>query len=156
VESVLDNLFGIEGVGRFLGYQGGEVARHASTRFDSLDGTFEMKDTIIQVQSLTLRNIQTSKATNSVAILKGIVDRASKTLDLRGVVILSERHSRKLAERADILRALLNNQGHIVLPITLKGSIQKPIPFLDTEYVLNTLSSYYIQKGAQKLLEKLF
>ncbi|MEA3487600.1 MAG: AsmA family protein [Thermodesulfobacteriota bacterium] len=156
VESVLDNLFGIEGVGRFLSYQGGEVARHESTRFDSLDGTFEMKDTIIQVQSLTLRNIQTSKATNSVAILKGIVDRTSKTLDLRGVVILSERHSRKLAEKADILRALLNNQRRMVLPITLKGSIRKPIPFLDTEYVLNALSSYYIQKGTQKLLEKLF
>ncbi|MBW2557279.1 MAG: hypothetical protein JRD69_00305, partial [Deltaproteobacteria bacterium] len=148
--------FGMEGVGRFLGYQGGEVARHESTRFDSLDGTFEMEDTIIQVKSLELRNIQTSKATDSVATLKGVVDRAAKTLDLRGVVILSERHSRRLVEKADILRALLNNQGHMALPITLKGSIRKPVPFLDTEYVLNALSSYYIQKDARKLLEKLF
>ncbi len=156
VESILDSLFGLEGVGRFLSYQGGEVARHQSTRFDSLDGVFEMEDTIIQVKSLNLRNIQTSKATDSVAILKGFVDRAAKTLDLKGKVILSQRHSEKLAQKADILRALLNKQGHMVLPITLKGSIKKPIPFLDTEYVLNALSSYYIQKGAQKLLEKLF
>jgi len=156
VESVLDSLFGLEGVGRFLSYQGGEVARHKTTRFDSLDGTFDMKGAIIQVKSLTLRNIQTSKATDSVAVLKGIVDRASKTLNLRGQVILSQRHSERLAQKADMLRALLNRQGHIVLPITLKGSIRKPVPFLDTEYVLNTLSSYYIQKGAQNLLKKLF
>ena len=156
VESVLDSIFGLEGIGRFLSYQGGEVARHESTRFDSLDGIFEMEDTIIQVKSLELRNIQTSKATDSVAILKGMVDRAAKTLDLRGVVILSERHSRRLVEKADILRALLNNQGQMALPITLKGSILKPVPFPDTEYVLNALSSYYIQKDARKLLEKLF
>ena len=156
VESVLGSLFGLEGVGRFLSYQGGEVARHKTTRFDSLDGTFDMEDTIIQVKSLTLRNIQTSKATDSVAVLKGIVDRTSKTLNLRGQVILSQRHSAELAEKADILRALLNRQGHIVLPITLKGSIRKPVPFLDTEYVLNILSSYYIQKGVQNLLKKLF
>ncbi len=156
VESVLDSLFGLEGVGRFLSYQGGEVARHESTRFDSLDGTFDMKDNIIRVESLNLRNIQTSKATDSVALLKGTVDRAAKTLDLKGTVILSKRHSLQLVEKADILRALLNNQGNMVLPITLKGSIKKPIPFLDTEYVLNALSSYYMQKGAQKLLEKLF
>ena len=115
-----------------------------------------MKDNIIRVESLNLRNIQTSKATDSVASLKGTVDRAAKTLDLKGTVILSKRHSLQLVEKADILRALLNNQGNMVLPITLKGSIKKPIPFLDTEYVLNALSSYYIQKGAQKLLEKLF
>ena len=156
VESVLDNLFGLEGVGRFLSYQGGEVARHESTRFDSLDGTFEMEDAIIQVKSLILKNIQTSKATDSVAVFKGVVDRAAGTLDLKGEVILSQRHSERLAQKADILRALLNRQGRMVLPVTLKGRIKKPVPFLDTEYVLNTLSSYYIRKGAQNLLKKLF
>ena len=90
-----------------------------------------------------------------MARLEGTVDIVKMALDMKGAVILSKRHSEKLTQKADILKALLNNDNMMVLPITLKGAIRKPVPFLDVEYVMNALTNYYMKKGLDRGLEKL-
>ena len=155
VDSVLESLFGLKGISQFISYGGAGAAQHVTTKFDSLDGTFDMNGNIVKVKPLVLRNIQTSKETDSVARLEGTVDILQKTLDMKGAVILSKRHSEKLTRKAGILKALVNNDNMMVLPITLKGAIRKPVPFLDVEYVMNALSNYYMKQGLDRGLEKL-
>jgi hypothetical protein len=53
------------------------------------------------------------------------------------------------------LKALLNPEQRMVLPISLKGSISKPIPSLDSQYVLGAMARYYGRKGLEKLGEEL-
>ncbi len=155
VDGVLESLFGLKGVSQFISYGSAGAAQHATTKFDSLDGTFDMAGGIVKVKPLVLKNIQTSKETDSVARLEGTVDIVKMALDMKGAVILSKRHSEKLTQKADILKALLNNDNMMVLPITLKGAIRKPVPFLDVEYVMNALTNYYMKKGLDRGLEKL-
>ncbi|MCX5852174.1 MAG: AsmA family protein [Deltaproteobacteria bacterium] len=155
VDTVLGSLFGIQGMSGLITSFGGETARHESTRFDSLDAAFILKGKQLQISEAVLKNIQTSKATDSTARIDGSVDLEAKTLDLAGKVILSAGHSEKLAGKAEVLRALLNNEKQMVLPVTIKGTVGKPIPFLDTAYVTKAVSQYYIQKNIGKSLEKI-
>ena len=43
----------------------------------------------------------------------------------------------------------------MVLPITIKGTIKRPIPFLDEDYVLGALARHYSRKAVDKGIEKL-
>jgi hypothetical protein len=76
-------------------------------------------------------------------------------LDLKGKVILSPKDSVRLAGEADVLRALLDAEGRMVFPVTIQGSIQKPVPFLDTRYVVGAITRYYARKGVEQGLDAL-
>jgi hypothetical protein len=154
VESVLDALFGLEGVAQALSKKQGEIAKHEKTRFDDMDLKFDMKDQGIQMNS-ELHNVHTSKITDSDVLLDGKVGLEDQLLDLKGKVLLSKKHSEDLARQAEALKALLNPEQRMVLPISLKGSISKPIPSLDSQYVLGAMARYYGRKGLEKLGEEL-
>ncbi len=158
-ESILDTLFGLKGVARFLPEQRNGIKKHDTTQFDSLDGKLEITGKTLNFKTLQLHNIHTSKATDSIAILKGKCSMDDNALDLQGKLILSKRDSQELARKADVLEALFDQEKRIVLPITIKGSIQKPVPFLDREYVLGALTKHYtreaVDKGIKELRKKL-
>lgn len=155
VGSSLQALFGLKGVGRALYGAQGEIEQHAETRFDWLDGAFDLRGQKLTIEKAHLRNVWTSKITDSDANLTGTATLDAQALDLKGNVILSRKHSAELASQADVLHALLNEEQRMVLPLTLKGTFQKPVPFLDTEYVLGAISRYYARQGVEKLREGL-
>jgi hypothetical protein len=155
VGSITDTLFGLKGIEQRLKSRRGEIRQHETTRFDWLEGAFRLNRGILNLEGLQLRNVGTSKATDSDALLEGTVDLEKQRLDLKGKVILSKRHSAELAAEAEVMKALYNAEQRIVLPITLKGITQKPVPFLDTEYVLGAVSRYYARQGVQKLREQI-
>jgi hypothetical protein len=155
IGSVLDTLFGLKGVNQKLSASRKEVRQHQATRFDWLEGAFELKRGILFLNKLRLRNIGTSKATDSDALLEGNVVLDKQAVDMKGKVLLAKRHSEELAAQAEVLKALYNADQRIVLPVTVKGKARKPIAMLDTEYVLGAVSRYYTRQGVEKLREQL-
>ena len=153
--SVLNALFQVKGVSEFLSGSRSEVKEHDTTRFEWLEGTFSMKGKKLRLDPLQLHDVSTSHTTDSDVLMEGNVALDADLMDMKGKVILSERHSRDLAREAEVMKALLNSEKRMVLPFTLKGSIQKPVPFLDTEYVVGAVSRYYTRKGVEKGLEQL-
>ena len=107
------------------------------------------------LEALQLRNIGTSKATDSDALLEGKVYLQEQLLDMKGKVILAKRHSAELAQKAEVMKALYNAEQRVVLPITLTGKTKKPVVSLDSEYVLGAVSRYYTRQGVEKLREQL-
>jgi hypothetical protein len=153
--SVTDALVGLKGIDQKLKSGPQKVAEHESTRFDWLEGAFAMEGGVLHLKGLQLRNVATSKTTDADAFLEGSLALASRQMDLKGRVILSAKHSAELAEKAEVMKALFNPERRIVLPVSLKGTVEKPLPSLDTEYVLGAFSRYYARKGVQKLQEEL-
>jgi len=155
VGDVLQALLNLQDVAKFLGGVKGEVSEHASTRFGYLDGTFRFQNEILTLDPLHFHDLATSRSTDSDAVFTGSVALDTDLLDLKGRVILSPRDSASLAREADVLRALLDSEGRMVFPLTLKGRIQKPVPFLDTQYVVGAITRYYARKGLDKLQKQL-
>jgi hypothetical protein len=153
--SVMDALFGLQGVNEFLGGQPNGIQKHDTTRFDSLKGELELTGKTLNFKTLQLDNIHTTKATDSIAILKGKCSTDTNVLDFKGKVILSKRHSQELARKADVLEAMFDQEKRIVLPITIKGTVQKPVVLLEKEYVLEALTQHYTRKAVDKGVEKL-
>ena len=91
--SVLEALFGLKGVGQFLDGQQGEVSKHDTTQFESLEGKIEITGKTLRFENLQLYNIRTARASDSLAILEGKLAMDTKLLDLKGKLILSPRHS---------------------------------------------------------------
>ena len=154
-ESVLNALFGLKGVAQLLGGQREEIRKHDTTQFDSLEGGLEISGKTLRFDNLQLHNIHTAGATDSLAVLEGKVSVDTKLLDLKGKLIFSKRHSQELAQKATVLEALFDEKKRMVLPITIKGTIKRPIPFLDEDYVLGALARHYSRKAVDKGIEKL-
>lgn len=155
IDTVLDALFGIKGVSKFLEKEGSELEKQKITRFDSLDGDFSMTGNKIDLKKVALHNIHTAKATDSDAFIEGLIDCNTSGLDLKGKVVLSPEYSAKLAKKTEPLNALLNPENRMVLPITVKGSINKPMPILDIPYVTSAMAKYYGRKELEKLGDKI-
>jgi hypothetical protein len=155
VGSVLDTLFGLKGMNQRLHASRNEVREHQDTRFDWLEGDFELKGGILFLRDLRLRNVGTSKATDSDTVLTGKVILEEQLVDMKGKVLLSKRHSEELAAQSEVLKALYNQDQRIVLPIRIEGKARKLMTRLDTEYVLGAVSRYYTRQGVDKLREQL-
>lgn len=155
VDTVLDALFGIKGVSRFLEKEGSELDTQKITRFDYLDGDFSMAGNKIDLKKIALHNIHTARAIGSDAFIEGLVDCNTSSLDLKGKVVLSREYSAKLAKKAEPLNALLNPENRMVLPITVAGSFSKPRPILDIPYVTSAIAKYYGRRELEKLGDKI-
>ncbi len=159
VGSVLDSLFKVKGVDQFLKGLGNDIQRQENSRFDWLDGKFSLAENILSFQNLQFHNLGTKKMTDSDAIISGKIFLDSNKLKLKGSVVLSKRHSLQLTQQAKALKALYNTDQRIVLPITVKGTIEKPKPFLNVEYVQKAMAKYYgrqgVEKGVKELQKKL-
>jgi hypothetical protein len=152
---VMDTLFGMKGVDRKLESSPKEIREHKTTRFDWLEGAFALRQGVLYLNSLQMRNISTSKATDSDALLEGKVILEKQIVDMKGKVVLSKRHSDDLVAQADVFKVLYNPEQRIVLPFVVKGNAKKMVTVLDTKYVAGAISRYYARQGVEKLREQL-
>ncbi len=159
METIIDSLLGIKEVYKYAGEKKDVLEKYEVTRFDALDGEFSLLNDMLDLKKCYLENVYTPDAPGSDAKLKGDINVDTGNLDLSGKVILSSEHSEKLTKKVKPLKALLNEKGNIVLPVTVTGTMSKPKPLLDTSYVLNAMMNYYgkeeLGKGLDKLKEKL-
>lgn len=155
IGGVLDALYGVKGFDQRLRESRKEIREHEDTRFDWLEGTFTMGEDLLFLEGVQVHNVGTAKGTDSDVLLDGRIVLDTQALDLKGKVILSKRHSEELAGQSEIFRALYNAEQRVVLPMTIQGSAQKPVPFLDTEYVLGAISRYYTRQGVDRLRKQL-
>jgi hypothetical protein len=155
VGDTTEALGGVKGVDQQLKSSRKQIREHESTRFDWVEGIFKIREDVLILEGLQLRNINTSKSTDSDALLEGKVYLKKQRLDMKGKVILAKRHSEELARKAEIMKALYNAEQRVVLPVTLTGNAKKPVVTLDTQYVLGAISRYYTRQGVEKLREQL-
>jgi len=157
--TVLDSLFGLKGIARYIDKNTERYDEYKVTRFENLVGDFSISENRVNVKKLNLLNIHAAGFSGSDAKLTGTIKIDTDILNLKGRIFLSREYSDKLTKKVKPLQALLNEKGRIVLPIVITGSINQPKPNLDTNYVLNAMVKHYgtkeIQKGLEKLGEKL-
>ncbi len=155
VDTVIEALGNLKGVSEYLAKEIEKRDTQKATQFDSMDGDFAMSRGIVALQKLDLHNIHTAKSSDSQASFQGQVNLDAGNLNLKGKITLSQEHSAKLAKKAEPLSSLLTPDNHMILPITITGSLSRPIPFLDTSYVLTAVAQYYGKKELEKLESKL-
>lgn len=154
VGNILHSLFGMEGVAQVFAARQTDLAKHGQTRFESLDGSFDLQEQVLMVKA-NLRNIRTRDSADTDAVLEGKLLLNEQKVDMKGQVVLSAKHSEDLARKVEPLKGLLDAQRRMVLPLTLQGSVSKPLPFLDTQYVAGAMAKYYGRQGLEKLGKEL-
>ncbi|MCP4717721.1 MAG: AsmA-like C-terminal region-containing protein, partial [Deltaproteobacteria bacterium] len=148
--AVLDSMFGLKGLAGLIDARAKKLNKYKYTKFDFMEGDFELENQIMQLKKLFIANIQTSKADGAEAEVSGTVRLTDKTLDLKGNLVLSPKHSARLTRRVKALKSLFNAQKRMVLPVRVSGPTEKPRFAVDTRYVMKAIGSYY----AGRLLKK--
>ena len=147
IGDTLEQLFKAGGVGGLLS-QGQKTGGHKTTRFESLTMDVSIADARIDLEKMQLHNMYTEKETGADAILEGLIG-FDQSLDLKGRVVLSKKHSKEIVSKAKILEALQNEKKRIVFPLTLGGVLTSPKPRVDGQYVIKAIAKH---KG-KKLLK---
>lgn len=155
VDTIMESLVGIKGISTFLKKEGSQLEKQEITRFDSMNGDFSMASNTINLKKVALHNIHTVEATSTDALINGLIDFFTNKLDMKGKIVLSPEYSAKLAKKAEPLNALLDAESRMVLPISVVGSLVKPVPLLDIPYVTSATTKYYGKKELEKLGEKI-
>ena len=155
VDTVIEALGNLKGISEYLAAEIEKRDTQKATQFDSMDGDFAMSRGVVALQKLDLHNIHTAKSSDSQASFQGQVNLDAGNLNLKGKITLSQEQSAKLAKKAEPLSSLLTPDNYMILPITITGSLSRPIPFLDTSYVLAAVAKYYGKKELEKLSGKI-
>lgn len=155
VDTILESLFGMQGVSSYLGGEGGKLKKQQSTYFDSMDSHFTMVNSKVTLSGLAMHNLHTEEISGSDAFMEGLVAYDTGELALKGKIMLSPDYSAKLAKKAEPLNSLINPEKRMVLPMTITGTMSKPIPLLDAAYVAKSTAQYYAKKELEKLGGKL-
>ena len=155
VDTILESLFGMQGVSAYLGDEGGKLKKQQSTYFDAMDSHFTMVNSKVTVNDLAMYNIHTEEISGSDAYMEGLVACDTGELALKGKIMLSPDYSAKLAKKAEPLNSLINPEKRMVLPMTITGTMSKPKPLLDAAYVAKATAQYYAKKELEKLGGKL-
>ncbi len=155
VDTILESLFGMQGVSTYLGGEGGKLKKQQSTFFDSMDSHFTMVNSKVTLNDLAMHNLHTEEISGSDAYMEGMVACDTGELALKGKIMLSPDYSAKLAQKAEPLNSLINPEKRMVLPMTITGTMSKPKPLLDATYVAKATAQYYAKKELEKLGAKL-
>jgi len=147
-DAVMDQVTGVPAVSKLASAGGKKVAGHQETSFDSLDASFALGDEKITLDHLTMHNMGTSKATGADAVFSGTIG-LDTSLDLKGQLILSQKHSVELVRKFKESKALANPAGRIVFPMVITGEVSSPRPKVDIKYISKAMLKY----GGKKLLE---
>ncbi len=147
-DAVMTEVAGIPAVSKLAAAGGEKAASHQETSFDSLDASFAIGDEKITLDRLAMNNMGTSKATGADAIFSGVIG-LDTSLDLKGQLILSQKHSFEMVRKFKEARALANSEGRIVFPMIIKGEVSSPRPKVDVQYISKAMLRY----GGKKLLE---
>ncbi|HON95751.1 MAG TPA: hypothetical protein PL013_08145, partial [Deltaproteobacteria bacterium] len=87
--------------------------------------------------------------------LKGTISMETNEINLKGNVVLPKRFSQRIAPRAEAFSAIMNDEKRLVLPMSITGSIKKPIPMVDVSVLSKSFTRYYTTKALDKGLQKL-
>ncbi len=155
VDTILESLFGMEGVSTYLGGESGKLKKQQSTFFDAMDSHFTMVNSKVTLNDLAMHNVHTEEISGSDAYMEGLVACDTGELALKGKIMLSPDYSVKLAKKAEPLNSLINPEKRMVLPMTITGTMSKPKPLLDAAYVAKVTAQYYAKKELEKLGGKL-
>ena len=153
--TLLDDFSKIKGMAEMFGLEKETMERHNTTSFDYLDGSIDLSKGVVNISTLNLKNIRTSRDTDSLAKLRGTANLNTQALNLKGDVALSPKLSARLIKRRGELAAFLNAEQRIVLPVAIKGSLQKPLLTLRTKEINEALAKYYAKKQLEKGVDKL-
>jgi hypothetical protein len=107
---------------------------------------------------MNLLNISSGKETDTESNLKGTISMDTNEVHLKGNVVLPKRFSQRIGARSDAFSALMNDQKRLVLPMTITGSVKKPIPMVEVKALSSAFTKYYatrtLDKGMKKLQDK--
>jgi uncharacterized protein involved in outer membrane biogenesis len=152
---VQGTLAGVPGLSEAFGLAPSEVQKYQTTRFETMNAQVDLAHKVINVNSMQLLNISSGKDLDTESRLKGTISMETNQLDLKGQVILPKRFSQRMGARAEAFSALMNEQKRLVLPMTITGSLKKPIPMVDTKSLSSAMTRYYATKALDKGLKKL-
>ncbi|MEN6446625.1 MAG: AsmA family protein [Syntrophaceae bacterium] len=153
--SVLGSLMRVPGLPEAFGLAPAEVQKYQTTRFESMSTQVDLARKVINVDTMQILNISSGRDVDTESRLKGTISMETNQLDLKGQVVLPKRFSQRLGARGQAFSALMNDQNRLVLPLTLKGTLKKPVPMVDVNVLGSALARYYTQKALGKGLQKL-
>ncbi|MGC9325465.1 MAG: AsmA family protein [Desulfomonilia bacterium] len=151
----MESLLAVEGIRDVIGISEDEIEHYRETRFDSLTMNLDLNNTVLKIPNIVMKNLHIGKDTGSLAVLAGTADLVSGVLDLSGRVVLSKTQSGNMIRRAEFLQSLLDDEQRLVFPLKVQGTIQKPIPVLDADYIRDAATNYYARKGIETGVKQL-
>jgi len=152
--TALKALTGIQGLPAVLGLSS-SAQQYQNTRFDSLSTSIDLAHKVINVDTMNLVNISSGKQSDIDARVKGTISMESNQLSLKGQILLPKSSSQRLAGKQEAFTAVMDEQKRIVLPLTITGSIKKPIPTVDSRALRDAFVKYYSGRLLEKGLKKL-
>lgn len=132
----------------------GASAEGGATRFKDLITNFTLSDGRVKMSDLMARLAQTTlRANGSFGF--------DKTLDYQIAAELPAAFSQgqnwtSLLANVSSATFFQNDQGHAVVPLRLRGSVEKPSCSLDTQTIQTNLKSKLMEGGLQQGLKSLF
>ena len=153
--SALSALFGVRGMPEAVGLAPAEVQRYQNTRFETMEAQVDLARKVINVDSLQLVNISSGKDVDTDSHLKGTISLETNQVNLKGQVILPKRFSQRIGDRSAAFSSMMNDQNRLVLPLTITGTLKKPVPMVEVSSLTGALARYYTTKALDKGLKKL-
>jgi hypothetical protein len=114
------------------------------TEFDELKANFDVADGRVNVKNLRMA------AAEFLVQGNGWVD-FTRRIDFPATLLFSERLSADLAQSAREVKYLLNKEGRLELPLTIKGKLPNVKPRPDVKYLGEVMQRGFIRKGAEEL-----
>ncbi len=152
--TALNALTGIQGLPAVLGLSP-SAQQYQNTRFDNLSTSMNLAHKVINVDTMNLVNISSGRQSDIDARLKGTISMETNQLSLKGQILLPKSSSQRLAGKQEAFAAVMDEQKRIVLPLTITGSLKKPIPTVDSRALRDAFARYYSGKLLEKGLKKL-
>jgi len=155
---VLGKVLGVPGASMLFGLAPAEIQRYESTRFDAMETEIDIEKRLVTIDTMKMLNISSGRDTDTESYLKGSVSLDTEALDLRGTVVLPRRFSQRIASRADVFSAVMNDSGRIVLPLRIGGTLKRPVPMVEIASLGSSIARYSaaraLDRGVERLREK--
>ena len=114
------------------------------TEFKELKANFDIADGRINVKNLRMA------AADFLVQGEGWAD-FTRRIDFRSTLSFSQRLSADLAQSAREMKYILNNQGQLEMPFTMKGRLPNVKPKPDTRYLGELVQRGFLRKGGEDL-----
>ncbi len=114
------------------------------TEFKELKANFDIADGRINVKNLRMA------AADFLVQGEGWAD-FTRRIDFRSTLSFSQRLSADLAQSAREMKYLLNSQGQLEMPFTIKGRLPNVKPKPDTRYLGQLVQRGFLRKGSEDL-----
>ncbi|HPI92858.1 MAG TPA: AsmA family protein [Deltaproteobacteria bacterium] len=153
--TVLSSLLGVPGASEIFGFAPAEVQKYNTTRFEAMNAEVDLAKKVITVDTMKLLNISSGKDVDTESSLKGTISMETNEVNLTGNVVLPKRFSQRIGNKAEAFSAIMNDQKRLVLPMTITGTVKKPVPMVEVKSLSSAFTKYYTSKALDKGMKKL-